>query len=98
MFSKCSIVYLQSYLTNVLYFSYADSTTDYFEHTNFDMSSVVTPIRVDVLKELLLQSNYNWGKTKYLIEGFTEGFSLGYQGPRCRNDESSNIPLHIGFS
>ena len=35
-------------------------------------------------------------KSAYLIDGFTNGFDLHYQGPKIRQDSSENIPLNIG--
>ena len=43
-----------------------------------------------------MESEYDTGKTNFLIEGFTNGFSIGYEGPRDRCDFSDNIPLSIG--
>ena len=60
---------------------------------NGDISSIVTPVIVDRLRNLLIQSNYNHTKTQYLIRGFSEGFDICYQGPWDRKDEAKNIPL-----
>ena len=49
---------------------------------------------VDELKELLIEANHDKDKTAYLIEGFTNGFSIGYEGPTDRQDESDNLPLN----
>ena len=35
-------------------------------------------------------------KTKYLVNSFTEGFSLGYQGPENVRQESPNLKIRIG--
>ena len=35
-------------------------------------------------------------KSSYLVNGFTNGFDLGYRGPEDRRDLSENIPLRIG--
>ena len=43
-----------------------------------DHSQITTPVKVQVLKHLLLGYPYK----KYLIDGFEHGFSLGYVGPR----------------
>ena len=65
---------------------------------NPDLNSIVTPIKVDVLHRFLRDSNYDEQKTKFLIDGFTNGFDLGYRGPTNRRDLSDNIPIkeHIG--
>ena len=49
-----------------------------------------------MLEQLLIESNYDRGKTNFIVQGFKEGFSLGYSGPHDRRDELNNIPLHIG--
>ena len=63
----------------------------YFE--NFDLDNVVTPVNADELKILLQETNYNQEKTNFLIEGFKEGFSLGYEGPADVKIESQNLRL-----
>ena len=57
---------------------------------------IVTPIKVGKLKEYLNKSNYNSEKSDHMIDGFSNGFSIGYQGPTNRQDTSRNLPLHIG--
>ena len=46
-----------------------------------------------VFEDYLKKSNYDKRKTKYLIEGFSKGFSIGYEGPTDRKDTAKNIPL-----
>ena len=55
-----------------------------------------TPIKVNRLRELFRLSKYDKGKALFLIDGFTNGFDLGYRGPENRIDESDNIPLRVG--
>ena len=64
----------------------------YFE--NFDLETVVTPVNVKAYAELLEQTNYDKGKAKFLIEGFSKGFSLGYNGPLDVKMESPNLKLN----
>ena len=52
------------------------------------------PIKVQELKQLLIESEYDKQKPKYLIDGFTKGFELGYEGPEQRTDTSENLPLN----
>ena len=40
--------------------------------------------------------NYDAAATKYLKEGFTNGFDIGYQGPKERKSCSNKLPLHVG--
>ena len=58
-----------------------------------DYKEITTPIKVNWLWDLLVQSNYDKTKTKILIEGFTEGFDLGYRGPVKRTDTADNLPI-----
>ena len=53
-------------------------------------------MNVGNLARLLNESNYNKQKTKYLIDGFTNGFDLCYSWPVNRSDRSRNIPLRVG--
>ena len=66
----------------------------YYSNTN--LTDIVTPIKVDKLKEYLVLSNYPEDETEFLVDGFTQGFDIGYEGPEIRADGSENIPLTIG--
>ena len=52
-----------------------------FEFVNYDLENIVTPVNVQRYKELLYQSNYDLDEAAYLIEVFTKGLELGYEGP-----------------
>ena len=52
---------------------------EHFE--NYNTSEIMIPVNPHVLQELLIESNYDRGKTQYLVNGFQNGFSIGYQGP-----------------
>ena len=41
-------------------------------YSNMDLENIVTPVRYAVLEDLLLASNYNKEKSKFLVEGFKE--------------------------
>ena len=47
---------------------------------NLNLTDIITPVDVGVLKRLLQESGYDTEKTKFLIDGFTNGFSLQYKG------------------
>ena len=49
---------------------------DSFE--NFDLDNIITPVDAKVLKELLVKANYDQQKTEFLVDRFTNGFSLKY--------------------
>ena len=48
-------------------------------------------MNVKVLKELLVESNYDKLETEFLIDGFTNGFSIGYCGPEDVKVKSPNL-------
>ena len=50
----------------------------YYE--NFDLSTVVTPVETVALNRLLTETKYDKGKIKFLIDGFKNGFPIGYNG------------------
>ena len=64
--------------------------------SNFDIENLCTLVKAEVLDDLLKKTNYPDEKKKFLIKGFTSGFSLGYKGPMNRKDTSRNIPFTIG--
>ena len=45
---------------------------------------------------MLNEANYDKKKTEYLVQGFSEGFEIGYDGPTNRRDLAKNLPLSIG--
>ena len=42
--------------------------------------SLPTPIKVNELDQIL--DGYNTEKRRFLVDGFSQGFTLGYSGPR----------------
>ena len=67
------------------------------EAVNTDLENIITPVRHEILKDLLEESGYDAAKTKYLIDGFKDGFQLEYQGRLrgCRR-LAPNLKLRIG--
>ena len=55
-------------------------------HENFNLTSVVTPINPMKFRDLLLQANYPKNKVDFLYEGFSKGFSIGYDGSEGADD------------
>ena len=51
---------------------------------------------MDKLENLLKHTKYDKVKAKFLIQGFRQGFSIGYQGPANRQSRSNNIPFTKG--
>ena len=66
------------------------------DEINHDLSTIITPVNVDVLERLLKASKYNKEETSFLVNGFRNGFDLGYQSPWNRRDTSRNIPFQVG--
>ena len=50
------------------------------EFENKDLTSIITPVRTDMLRKLLTEAGYPEEKIKYLHDGFTHGFSIKYEG------------------
>ena len=50
------------------------------------------------LDELLRSTQYDPEEThtQFLVDGFTNGFDLHYEGPENRTDTSTNIPFTVG--
>ena len=56
----------------------------------------MTLIRIDKFQKLLEESHYPQEKIDFLVDGFTNGFDIGYAGTEERTDLSDNIPWKIG--
>ena len=56
----------------------------------------MTPMNVEYYKKMLSDSNYDARESAFLLDGFTNGFDIGYQGPKIRQSEAKNIPFTIG--
>ena len=54
------------------------------------------PVNINVLAKLLCQAQYDIEETKFITNGFKNGFDLKYCGPMKRRDKSRNLPLSIG--
>ena len=46
---------------------------------------------------MLMDSGYDRQKMDFLIDGFSNGFDLGYRGPQNRQDTSANLPFSEGI-
>ena len=53
-------------------------------------------MNVDTLEKLLKKTHYDPEETKFLVDGFKNGFDIGYEGPHNRQDTSNNIPFLNG--
>ena len=52
---------------------------------NLDTENIITPINAKVLKKLLNDANYDKKETAFLVNGFSNGFSIEYRGLRRGN-------------
>ena len=61
------------------------------------MSSINTPVNPEKLERLLIASDYDHQETKFLVNGFKHGFTIGYNGPIIRKNTARNIPFQPGI-
>ena len=65
-------------------------------YSNYDLENVVTPVKIDCLTQLLIQTGYPPPKIDFLEQGFRHGFDIGYQGPQDCQSTSENINFTVG--
>ena len=75
-------------------FSYIEEEPLFFE--NFDITSVVSPVDVNRLEYLLKESKYCPVETAFLVDGFKNGFDLGYRGRTDVQRRAPNLKLRVG--
>ena len=61
-----------------------------------DLQNITTPVDARKLERYLNETNYDQNETNFLIDGFTNGFDLGYRGPENIRQESRNLKFTIG--
>ena len=61
-----------------------------------DIENIITPVKVDKLKFYLEETKYNKTESEFLIDGFQNGFDLGYKGPENIQQTSNNLKFTIG--
>ena len=57
------------------------------------MERVKSPVDTEMLQYLLEESNYDRREIEFLVDGFKNGFSIGYQGKRDIKLRSPNLKL-----
>ena len=63
----------------------------------FDMENITTPIDGDKFINLLTKARYSpVSELRFLKQGFSRGFTIGYEGPTRRQDTARNIPFTVG--
>ena len=68
------------------------------EEINLDFKNIVTPVKVEIYESMLKNAGYDEQKTDFLVKGFKNGFSLGYQGPKKVAKKSANLKFTVGSS
>lgn len=63
---------------------------------NYDLTSAVTPVKVEQCCQLMKETGYPEGEIEFLEDGFTKGLSIGYEGPRNRVMTSNNLRMRVG--
>ena len=61
------------------------------QYENKDLDTIKTPVNVEVLKKLLVESNYDKKETDFLVDGFSNGFPLEYNGEEDVKITSQNL-------
>ena len=51
------------------------------EFSNMDLTNIVTPVNINKLVNTLRLANSDEAEIKFLNEGFSQGFDIGYDGP-----------------
>ena len=64
-------------------------------YENYNLQDIITPIDCEALTQLLVESNYEKSEIQFLRDGFTNGFDIGYEGPKDHQSEASNLPFTI---
>ena len=66
-------------------------------YENYDLTSIVTPSKASNLKQLLVEMGYQQEKTEFLVRGFTDGFTINYNGPKVDIQRTAkNLKLRVG--
>lgn len=63
---------------------------------NYNVSDLVTPINIDAFERLMIESKYDTAEIQFIVDGFKNGFSIGYQGPQRRKTYAPNHKLRVG--
>ena len=65
-------------------------------HLNTDLENIITPVKAQVFRQMLIEAKYDKNETDYLVDGFTNGFSLEYTGDRDTVKTATNLKIRIG--
>ena len=65
-------------------------------HENYNLQEIVTPVNANKFEQLLLETEYCPRKTRFLINGFKNGFSLCFEGNREVTRYAPNLKIRVG--
>ena len=65
-------------------------------YTDFQLDDIVTPVKVDMLEDLLRFYQMEQEELNFIVNGFRYGFGLGFRGPQHRKNISRNLRLWVG--
>ena len=74
----------------------SENKEQYMQYENNDLDTITTPVDAVKFGQLLQQSGYEHDKIHYLVEGFSNGFSLEVEGELNGQFTSANLKLEIG--
>ena len=61
------------------------------QYENFDLETIKTPVNIPTFEKLLRDSKYDAIESEFLLQGFKNGFSIGYAGPENVKIISPNL-------
>ena len=70
--------------------------SEILQYRNLDIENIITPVNVENLKILLNESKYDKDESEFLVDGFSNGFDLGYRGPEDIQQQAKNLKFTIG--
>ena len=76
---------------NVCKIHIVDILPEVLQYKNFDLENIKTPVNADKFEQLLKESKYDETETAFLIDGFRNSFSIGYNGPTDIKINSPNL-------
>ena len=63
---------------------------------NYNLETIHTVLDGDHFAQLLREAYYDEQEVKFLRNGFTQGFKIGYEGPTDRQEKAHNIQRSCG--
>ena len=65
-------------------------------YENYDLTNIQTPVNVQEFEFLLQKYEYDLAKSEFLVNGFSHGFNIGYQGRRDIQLNAPNLKFTVG--